>query len=94
MPREATLFEESRGSAVRGYLLLKQGGSANIPPNWVERARGSRKNRERDVAARLKDGRVQDIVVLENWEVAYRKECFYRGLRILLELERSGKTEL
>ena len=30
----------------------------------------------------------------EDWERAYRTECFYRGLRVLLELERDGQSQL
>jgi len=94
MPREATLFDESGGSVLRAYLLLKNAGSANIPPNWIERAKESRKNREKAVASSLKTGKVQDILRLEQWELAYKKECFYRGLRVLLELEREGSSSL
>ena len=32
-----------------------------------------------------------DIQAVEDWERVYRKECFYRGLRVLLELERDGQ---
>jgi hypothetical protein len=94
MGREATLFEESGGSPVRAYILLKAGGSANIPPNWIERARESRKNREKEVALALTEGGISDLLTIEEWELAYCKECFYRGIRILLELERQGKTKL
>jgi hypothetical protein len=94
MPREATLFDETAGSVVRAFLLLKSQGSANIPPSWIDRAHESRKNREPKVAKVLRRGRVTDIVDLENWDLTYRKECFYRGIRILLELERSGKSRL
>jgi hypothetical protein len=94
MPREASLFDSSNGSVIKTYMLLKSGGSANIPPNWIERARLSRKTRESAIALLLKKGRLQDFPQLEDWEVKYRKECFYRGLRALLELERVGKTKL
>ncbi|MGC2420845.1 MAG: hypothetical protein WA405_04250 [Candidatus Acidiferrales bacterium] len=94
MPREAGLFESSKGSVLKAYLLLKSGGSANIPPNWIERARESRKNREATIASLLRKGKLQDFPQLEDWELKYRKECFYKGLRALLELERSGKTKL
>jgi hypothetical protein len=94
MAREANLFDESGGSPVRAYLLLKSQGSANIPPAWIDRARASRKKREGDVAKVLKKGRVTDFVRLEDWELAYRKEVFYHGLRVLLELERKGRTKL
>jgi hypothetical protein len=94
MPREAELFVESGGSPVRAFVLMKSQGSANIPPSWIERAHESRKTRERKTAALLKTGGVTDILGLEEWELAYQKECFYRGIRILLELERSGKSKL
>lgn len=94
MPREASLFDASKGSVVRAYLLLKQNGSANIPPTWIERARDSRKSREKDLARVLTKGRLTDLPTLEDWELRYRKECFYHGLRALLELERKGKTRL
>jgi hypothetical protein len=46
MPREARLFTSSAGSVVRGYLKFR----ANIPPRWIENARGSRKRIEPDIA--------------------------------------------
>jgi hypothetical protein len=58
------------------------------------RAKESRKNREKNVASTVKEGKVKDILMVEDWEVAYRKECFYRGLRVLLELERDGQSLL
>jgi hypothetical protein len=94
MTREATLFDEASGSRLRRYLLLKSQGSANIPPAWIDRSQKSRKNRERAVAAALKTGGVADVITLEDWELAYRKECFYRGIGALLELGRRGKTKL
>lgn len=93
MPREAGLFEEAGGSPVRGYILLKQGGG-NIPPAWVDRASESRVKRHKAVKQALREGGIADIAVLEDWELAYRKECFYYGIRALFELERKGKTNL
>ena len=29
---------------------------------------------------------------LDLWETAYKKETFYRGLRVLLELQRNGSS--
>ena len=94
MAREASLFDMSQGSVVRAYLLLKNGGSANIPPAWIDRARLSRKGREPDIARVLKSGQITGLLILEDWELRFRKECFYHGLRVLLELERRGKTRL
>lgn len=93
MAREAALFEQAGGSVVRGYILLKLGGG-NIPPMWIDRASESRVKRQKMVAQALRKGSVVDITTLEDWELAYRKECFYYGIRALMELERSGKTKL
>lgn len=93
MARDAALFEVAGGSPLRGYLLLKQNGS-NVPASWIERAERSRRDRHVRVAAALKRGGAAAIVDVEDWELAYRKECFYRGIRILFDLERNGRTRL
>lgn len=93
MPREASLFEAAGGSVVEGYLLLKQEGG-NIPPMWIRRSHESRVNAQKEVATALRKGGLTDIVKLREWELRYRKECFYYGLRALLELERKGRTKL
>lgn len=96
MPREAELFENARGSVVEGYLLLKQSGG-NIPRSWIDRAQESRRKRHRDVVRALKNkeyGLAEGIRTLRDWELAFEKESFYRGIRILMELERKGKTDL
>lgn len=92
MPREATLFDAANGSVVEGYFMLRQGGG-NIPPNWIERAAASRTGRHKALGAALKAKSLDAVNLLKEWELAYRKECFYHGLRALLELERSGKTK-
>jgi hypothetical protein len=33
-------------------------------------------------------------VALGRWETAYQKENFYRGIRVLLELQRNGSSAL
>ena len=50
MPREAKLFESAHGSPARALLKLR----ANIPPNWILRARRSRKGLEPDLVRALK----------------------------------------
>ena len=94
MPREARLFEESGGSPLRAYLLMKANGNGGIPPNWVSRARKSRRKRQTDVTKALKKGTVRDILTLEDWELSYRKETFYQGIRILFALEKNPKSKL
>jgi hypothetical protein len=105
MAREAKLFESAKGSPTRALGKLQ----ANIPPNWIARARRSRKNLEPGVVTamtklrRLRKSRpnahatikaaAQELNVhLKAWEVAYRKETFYNGLRALLEISRDGKS--
>ena len=50
MPREAKLFESAKGSPARALFKLQ----ANIPPNWIARARRSRKSIEPDLVASMK----------------------------------------
>ena len=93
MPREATLFESTGGNLFLAYLALREEG-ANIPPNWIKRSHVTRKNREKEMAKQLKAGTLDAANLIRAWDVAYRKECFYRGLRALLEIQRQGKTKL
>lgn len=93
MPREAGLFEESGGSVVRAYHILRKNGG-NIPPNWINRSSESRIKRQKDLGQLLHSNSLDAVTNLEDWELAYMKECFYYGLRVLLELERTGKTKL
>jgi hypothetical protein len=105
MPREAKLFDSVKGSPSRALLKFQ----VNIPPNWIARARGSRKSLEPDIAASMnkllklrkkrpnahatiKAAEQELKVLLKAWEVAYRKEAFYNGLRALLEISRNGKS--
>lgn len=92
MPREANLFDVAKGSVIEAYFLIRQ-GSKNIPSSWIDRASDSRKKREKDLGKLLKSSDLDAVPALKDWELAYQKECFYYGLRILLELERKGKTK-
>ena len=93
MPREATLFDSTNGNLLIAYLALREEG-ANIPPAWLERSRDSRKKREKELSRLLKAGKLDAANLIREWELFYRKECFYYGLRALLDLERHGKTKL
>ena len=44
--------------------------------------------------ATLKNANRQVRTVMIRWEMAYNKENFYRGIRILLELQRNGSSKL
>jgi hypothetical protein len=106
MPREARLFESAKGSPTRALFKLQ----GNIPPNWIARARRSRKSLEPDLVAsmrrlrKVRKSRPRALatikaaqrelqVLLKAWEVAYRKESFYNGLRALLEISRDGESK-
>jgi hypothetical protein len=52
-----------------------------------------RRNRPRAQVA-LKEANHEFKAVLSRWETAYNKENFYRGIRILLELQRNGSSKL
>jgi hypothetical protein len=93
MAREAGLYNEADGSPVEGFLLLRQ-NKANIPPMWIERAKLSRKNVEKELGKLLKSGDIDSIYKLREWEEKFKKEFFYLGMRVLLELERKGKSDL
>ncbi len=93
MQRRAKLFDDTGGSSVRAFLELRR-GNGNIPPAWIERSAESRRQRQAELTELLAAQSIDAIVALEDWEKAYEKECFYRGIRILLELERKGGTKL
>ena len=107
MPREAKLFLSSSGSAVRGFYKFRanipprwiknaRNSRKRIEPEIVEAlrfARSIRRNRPRAHVA-LKNANKEVKSVLSRWETAYQKENFYRGIRILLELQRNGSSSL
>ena len=107
MPREAKLFLSSSGSAVRGFLRFQanipprwiknaQKSRKRIEPEIVHAlslVRSIQRNRPRAQVA-IKNASKQFKSVLSRWETAYNKENFYRGIRILLELQRNGSSKL
>ncbi len=107
MAREARLFTSSAGSVVRGYLKFRanipprwirnaKGSRKRIEPDIVRELRLLRRLRTDRPRARVAIGNAQRELrsILERWEMAYRKENFYRGIRILLELQREGSSAL
>ncbi len=107
MPRKAKLFTSSSGSAARGFLKFRanipprwiknaQKSRKRIEPEIVEALRSlisMRKDRPRAQVA-LKKASHEFKAALSRWETAYNKETFYRGIRILLELQRNGSSKL
>ena len=107
MPREAKLFTSSSGSAVRGFFKFRANipprwirnarkSRKRIEPEIVNAVRSVssiQRNRPRAQVAQ-KNANKQFKAVLSRWETAYNKENFYRGIRILLELQRHGSSKL
>jgi hypothetical protein len=107
MPREAKLFTSSAGSAVRGYLKYRanipprwiknaRASRKRIEPDIAKSFRSLKRLRIRRPRAKVAIRNAQQELrsVLDRWETAYRKENFYRGIRILLELQRDGSSAL
>ncbi len=105
--REAKLFSSSSGSVVRGFLKFRanipprwirnaQNSRKRIEPEIVRSfsaLQRLRKNRPRARVA-INGARMRLRATLQRWEIAYSKENFYRGIRILLELQRNGSSNL
>src|ERR1700746_2169310 len=107
MPREARLFTSSAGSVVRGYLKFRANipprwirnarrSRKRMEPEIAEGFRSLKRLRIGRPRARVAIRNAQNDLrsVLDRWETAYRKENFYRGIRILLELQRDGSPGL
>jgi hypothetical protein len=107
MPREAKLFVSSSGSVVRGFLKFSANipprwiqnartSRKRVEPDVVrafgilKRLRKTRPNARVSIKNASKDLRT----ALQRWETAYNKETFYRGLRVLLELQRNGSSNI
>lgn len=88
-----TLFDEAGGDVLEGFLLAKS-RNLNLPPNWIKRSEQSRVSRQEAVVEALKAGDWSGIEILRDWNEAYRKAVFYKGVRILLELDRNGRSDL
>lgn len=107
MPREARLFDSCSGSAVKGFLKLQANVTPRWIENARISRKSSepsvkkclltlqdlRKNRPRAKSA-IKNA-IKDLRdILNQWELKYRKEVFYRGVRTLLEIDRDGSSNL
>ena len=107
MPREAKLFDSSSGSVVRGFLKFSanipprwiknaKASRKRLEPEIVrtlaalKRLRNTRPNAQVAIKMAVKELRT----ALNLWEIAYSKENFYRGLRVLLELQRNGSSKI
>ena len=106
MPRQARLFTSSAGSAARGFLKFtanipprwinnSRNSRKRIEPEIVRTLRNLMTIRKRRPRARVAQQQMKKDLkaILSRWETAYNKENFYRGIRILLELQRNGSSK-
>jgi hypothetical protein len=107
MPREAKLYASSSGSAVRGFLKfganipprwIKNARTSRkrVEPEIVQALGTLKRLRQTRPEARvaIEIAGKELRAVLQRWEMAYSKESFYRGIRILFELQRNGISEI
>jgi hypothetical protein len=105
MPREAKLFDASSGSVVRGFLKFRasipprwiqnaRASRKRFEPEIVRTFGDLKRLRKTRPKARvtIKNAGKELRIALDRWETAYKKEAFYRGLRVLLELQRNGSS--
>lgn len=88
-----SLFEEAKGDVLEGFLLAKAHGSY-ILRSWIGRTHDARRNRHEALVTALSAGDWSGIKTLRDWNDAYRRECFYYGVYVLLELDRKGECDL
>lgn len=107
MAREAKLFDVTSGSPTRGFRRLVGNlppswiERATVArkarePDVLKALRRleSLRRRRPNARATIKAAEKELRAILRDWETAYRKECFYYGIRVLLELDRNGSTRL
>lgn len=105
MPREARLFEASNGSPSKAlfklqgnvppkWVLRARRSRKNIEPDVVRALKKLQQVRKRrpNAHATIKAARQEVTALLRAWELSYRKETFYNGVRALLELSRNGSS--
>ena len=106
MAREPKLFNASKGSSSAGFLRLTGNLPPNwidrahdsrkaIEPEVLKALRKLKRLRLQrpNAKATIKQAAKSLRSTLKQWELAYQKECFYYGIRVLLELERDGTTD-
>jgi hypothetical protein len=103
MPREAQLFDSCSGSPMRGFLKLHanvtprwianaRASRKRIEPSVSKCLRELRRLRKKRPRAKSTIKRATKDLreILNQWELKYRKEVFYLGIRTLLEIDRDG----
>ena len=106
MPREAKLFDSANGSPIRALFKLQgnippswiaraRRSRKNLEPDVaasMKKVLRLRKTRPK-ARATIRAAEQELKTALKAWELAYRKESFYNGLRALLEVSRQGGSK-
>jgi len=106
MPREAKLFDASDGSpskAIRktvanvppAWIDRAHESRKKLEPAVVKAMRKLTRLRLQRPGAKvtIKAADKELRGTLKKWELAYQKENFYNGLRVLMELQRNGTSD-
>lgn len=106
MPRQARLFEACKGSPSRAmrkavanvppaWIERAHESRKRLEPAVVKALRKLSRLRLQRPGARvtIKMADKELRQTLKRWEVAYQKENFYNGLRVLMELQRTGDSD-
>ncbi len=93
MAKDSELFETSNGDILLAYLLIKSSGT-DMPSNSIANSQKERKSCEKDLGKLMKNNSLNSLPMLNEWRKLFQKECFHKGLQILLELEAKGKSDL
>jgi hypothetical protein len=89
-------FVKLRGNITPRWIANAHTSRKRLEPGIEKCLHNLRLLRRNHPAARvaIRNTERELSVLLSHWETAYRKENFYRGIRVLLELQREGSSML
>ncbi|MBP1636756.1 MAG: hypothetical protein H6Q10_3330 [Acidobacteria bacterium] len=105
MPREARLFAACKGSPSKAitkrvanippsWIERANASRKTYEPTLVKAMRKLQTLRRKRPRAKVTIAEAEKELrrALKTWELRYQKEMFYNGVRVLMELERSGES--
>lgn len=99
MSEEKTLFESMNGNIVKAFIEMSSQGK-RIGRQFLVNSKASRLKRQSELAKLFNKKHLtkKEVIafnaLLEEWEEMFKRECFYHGIRCLMELNWYGKTAL
>ena len=84
-----------QGNVPPSWILRARRSRKNLEPDVVRALKKLQQVRKRrpNAHATIKAAKLELAALLRTWEISYRKETFYNGLRTLLELSRQGTSK-